>query len=110
MPTVHRPSAAVRRALRQLGLDLREARQRRRLTAAVVAQRAFTSRPTLRRIEAGDPGVSIGIYSAVLQALGFLDRVAELGAPARDQLGLALAAEALPRRVRQKRPSGPSTE
>jgi transcriptional regulator with XRE-family HTH domain len=105
MPTVHRPSTAVRRALRQLGLDLREARYRRRLTAAVVAERAFTSRPTLRRIEAGDTGVSMGIYAAVLQAVGLLDRVADLAAPARDEEGLALAAQALPKRVRQKRPS-----
>ena len=69
MPTPHHPSIAVRRALRKLGLDIREARRRRGLPAQIIAQRAFTSRPTLRRIEAGDHGVSIGIYAAVLQAI-----------------------------------------
>jgi transcriptional regulator with XRE-family HTH domain len=64
---------AVRRTLRKLALDIREARLRRGLPAEVVAGRAFTSRPTLRRIEQGDTGVSIGIYAAVLHALGLLD-------------------------------------
>lgn len=37
---------------------------------AVVAERAFTSRSTLQRVEAGDTNVSVGIYAGVLQALG----------------------------------------
>ncbi|UWM80900.1 hypothetical protein N2A41_19810 [Rhizobium sp. SRDI969] len=37
---------------------------------AVVAERAFTSRSTLQKIEAEDTNVSIGIYAGVLQALG----------------------------------------
>jgi hypothetical protein len=91
---------AVRRALRKLGLDMRDARRHRHLPAGVVAERAFTSRPTLRRIEAGDPGVSIGIYVAVLQALGLLEGVAKLADPSRDAAGLALATERLPKRIR----------
>jgi transcriptional regulator with XRE-family HTH domain len=79
MPKPHIPSSAVKRVLRKLGADLREARQRRRLTMAVVAERAFTSRATLQRVEAGDPGVSMGIYASVLQALGLLDRFDQHG-------------------------------
>ena len=105
MPTPHRPPPAVRRALRKLGLDIRDARRRRRLPAEVIAERAFTSRPTLRRIEAGDTGVSIGIYAAVLQALGLLDGLAELADPSRDETGLALASAALPQRARSRRSS-----
>jgi hypothetical protein len=103
MPTPHRPSIAVRRSLRKLGHDLRDARRRRRLPAGVVATRAFTSRPTLHRVEQGDPGVSIGIYAAVLQALGFLDQLDQLADPSRDPTGLALAAEELPQRIRLRR-------
>jgi transcriptional regulator with XRE-family HTH domain len=33
---------------------------------AVVAERAFTSRSTLQKIEAGDTNVSIGIYAGLL--------------------------------------------
>jgi hypothetical protein len=103
MPTPHRPSAAVRRALRKLGQDIRDARRRRQLPAAVVAERAFTTRPSLQRVEAGDPAASIGIYAAVLQALGLLDGLGDLADPARDATGLALASEQLPQRARLKR-------
>ena len=93
---------AVRRTLRKLGLDISDARRRRGLPAEVIAERAFTSRPTLRRIEAGDHGVSIGIYAAVLQALGLLDGLGQLADPTRDAAGLALASEKLPKRVRPR--------
>lgn len=103
MPTPHRPSIAVRRALRKLGQDLRDARRRRHLPAAVVAELAFTSRPSLHRIEQGDPAVSIGIYAATLQALGFLDRLNDLADASHDTTGVALATEKLPQRVRLRR-------
>ena len=70
MPTPHRPSLAARRALQKLGADIHDARRRRGLPAAILADRAFTSRPTLARVEAGDHSVGIGIYAAVLNALG----------------------------------------
>ncbi|TLY92574.1 MAG: helix-turn-helix domain-containing protein [Gammaproteobacteria bacterium] len=100
MPTPHRPSTVVRRSLRKLGHDLRDARRGRGLPAGVVAGRAFTSRPSLQRVEKGDPAVSIGIYAAVLQALGLLEGLSLLADPARDTVGLALAADRLPQRVR----------
>ena len=79
MPTPHHPPAAVRRALRKLGADIHDARRRRRLPMAVVAERAFTSRSTLQKIEAGDTNVSIGsmfsvfLLSAAAATLGGLD-------------------------------------
>jgi transcriptional regulator with XRE-family HTH domain len=103
MPTPHRPSVAVRRALAKLGADIRDARRRRRLPSAVVAERAFTSRPTLQRIEAGDHAVSIGIYAAVLQALGLLDGLGALAEASKDETGLAIAADNLPKRARLPR-------
>jgi transcriptional regulator with XRE-family HTH domain len=104
MPTPHRPSIAVRRTLRKLGLDIRDARRRRGLLAAIVAERAFTSRPTLRRIESGDHTVSIGIYAAALQALGLLDELGLIADPSRDEVGLAIASEQMPERIRLRRP------
>jgi transcriptional regulator with XRE-family HTH domain len=104
MPTPHRPSIAVRRALSKLGADIRDARRRRRLPSAVVAERAFTSRPTLQRIEAGDHAVSIGIYAAVLQALGLLDGLGTVAEASRDSAGLAIASDNLPKRARLPRP------
>ena len=70
---------------------------------AVVADRAFTSRSTLQRVEAGDPAVGMGIYAAVLHALGLLDGLGRLAAPAHDPVGLALVDETLPQRIRLKR-------
>lgn len=94
------PSCRGRRALRKLGSDIRDARRRRRLTMTVVAERAFTSRKTLQRIEAGDYRTSIGIYASVLQTLGLLDRVANAADAAADEVGLSSASTALPQRIR----------
>jgi hypothetical protein len=68
-----------------------------------VAERAFTSRSTLQKIEAGDANVSIGIYAAVLQALGLLDGLSEIADIGRDSVGQAMASVQLPERVRLKR-------
>lgn len=75
---------------------------------AVVAERAFTSRSTLQKVEAGDANVGIGIYAAVLQALGLIDGLGEIADIARDSVGQALASAELPKRVRLKRASGPT--
>lgn len=64
-----------------------------------VAERAFTSRPTLQRVERGDSGVGMGIYAAVVNALGLLDRLAAVTSPREDEVGLALAEEDLPQRA-----------
>ncbi len=99
MPTPHHPPIAVRRALKKLGQDIYDARRRRRLPAKILAERAFTTRPTLQRIEAGDHKVGIGIYASVLNALGLVDALGELASPAHDTVGLALSGDNLPERV-----------
>ena len=106
MPTPHTPSAAVRRALRKLGADIHDARRRRRLPMAVVAERAFTSRSTLQRIEAGDASVGIGIYASVLQALGLLEGLGDIADIGNDSVGQSLASAALPKRSHLKRSTG----
>ncbi|AYD05288.1 helix-turn-helix transcriptional regulator [Neorhizobium sp. NCHU2750] len=103
MPTPHNPPAAVRRALRKLGADIKDARLRRRLPMAVVAERAFTSRSTLQKIEAGDTNVSIGIYAGVLQALGLLDGLSQIADIGRDAVGQSLASAELPKHAHVKR-------
>ena len=103
MPTPHHPTAAVVRTLRKLGADIRDARRRRSLPMSVVAERAFTSRSTLQRIEAGDANVGMGIYAAALLALGLLDGLGGIADIGGDSVGQALSSAALPKRVRLPR-------
>ena len=70
---------------------------------AVVAERAFTSRSTLQRVEAGDTAVSIGIYATVLQALGLLEGLSQVADISNDSVGQAMARAALPKHVHLKR-------
>ena len=70
---------------------------------SVVAERAFTSRSTLQRIEEGDSAVGIGIYGAVLQALGLLDGLADIADLSRDGIGRAFVSASLPKRVRLRK-------
>ncbi len=90
----------VVRALRKLGRDIRDARRRRRIPIAILAERASISRVTLGKVERGDPGVSIGLHAGVLFVLGMEERLADIADPRHDTLGLALEEERLPERVR----------
>ena len=56
--------------LSQLGERLKLARLRRKLSTVIVAQRAGISRSSLYKVEAGDPGATLGTYLRVLVVLG----------------------------------------
>ena len=60
----------VRNNLTTVGLQIKMARKRRKLSLTAVAERAQCSQLTLIRVEKGEPTVSIGIYARVLYALG----------------------------------------
>ena len=92
----------VRRALKKLGADIREARLRRRIQTAVMADRVQVSRPTLWKVEQGDPRVGIGTYATALYVLGMADRLADLADIANDPVGQQLSSEALPQRIRSR--------
>ncbi len=98
-----RPSIAVETALKALGGNLKTARLRRRLPQSQVAERAGISLNTLAKIEAGDPGVSIGNVAAVMQAIGLGTPLAEIASPGSDSSGLRLETDRLPKRARTVR-------
>jgi transcriptional regulator with XRE-family HTH domain len=91
----------VKRALAKLGQDIRSARLRRRITTAMMAERAFITRTTLRKVEQGNPAVSLGIYATVMFVLGLTPRLADLADARADDVGLQLEEERLPKRIRQ---------
>src|SRR5262249_27165363 len=93
----------VQRALRKLGSDIRDARRRRRIPTAIMAERAGISRTTLYNLEQGEAGVSLGSYATVLFVLGFTEGLAGLADVRRDATGLELDEERLPRRIRLPR-------
>jgi transcriptional regulator with XRE-family HTH domain len=68
---------ATEELLKEFGERLRLARLRRRLQAKEVAERAGMTEVTLRRVERGLPGVTMGAYLAVMQVLQLQDDVAK---------------------------------
>lgn len=97
----------VKRALAKLGADIKSARQRRRITTTLMAERAFVARSTLQKVEQGDPGVSLGVYATVLFILGLSERIADLADVGTDSVGLQLDEDRLPQRVRASKRRSP---
>ena len=97
-----RPTPArTRRAATQIGEHLAVWRKLQGLTAQQVSERADISRLTLRRLEAGEVNVGLGVLLNVARVLGSLDRIVEALDPYETDLGRARANQTLPKRVRR---------
>lgn len=97
----------VKRALAKLGADVALARRKRRLTTLMMAERLGVAKSTYLKIEKGDPTVAMGAYAMALFALGFDTALGEIIDPRRDDQGLLLDAERLPKRVRPRKTPQP---
>lgn len=71
-------------ALRRLGADLALARVRRKESLKSWAKRIGVSVPTVMRMEAGEPSVSIAVYGSALWLVGRHAALAELASPQND--------------------------
>ena len=67
-----------RQVLTHLGENILLACKRRGYTQALIAERTGLSRLTIRRIQQGEPTVSLGHYVAVLSVLGLVDDLAQV--------------------------------
>ena len=76
------------KVLAQLGENIQLARKRRNYTQTLISERTGISRLTIRKIERGDPKVSIGHYVAVLGVLGLVGDLAQVASD--DELGRKL--------------------
>lgn len=71
-----------------LGENIKLAGKRRGYSQLLIAERTGLSRLTVRKIERGDPTVSIGHYVSVLSVLGLVDDFAKVASD--DELGRKL--------------------
>jgi len=94
---------AVKRSLTKFGGDLAIARRKR------VAERMGVAKNTYLRAEKGDPKVGLGVYAMALFVLGFGSPLGALIDVSRDDTGLLLDEERLPKRVRMKKARGPQS-
>jgi transcriptional regulator with XRE-family HTH domain len=99
-PMAERPPPS-REALASLGETVRLARRRRRQTAADLAARLDVSLPTFRKLERGDPSVSLGTFVTALWLLDLLDNFTQAIHPDRDRTELALEIARMPQRIRR---------
>jgi transcriptional regulator with XRE-family HTH domain len=77
-------------ALEQLGADLAVARLRRKESLKTWAKRMGISVPTLLRLEAGEPSVSLGVLATALWLVGRDSALATLATPQEDRGALEL--------------------
>jgi transcriptional regulator with XRE-family HTH domain len=77
-------------ALSRLGADLAVARLRRKESLKTWAQRMGVSVPTLMRLEAGEPTVSLGVLATALWLVGRDGALAGLASPQEDRGALEL--------------------
>jgi DNA-binding XRE family transcriptional regulator len=96
----------LKRSLSKFGRDLAVARRKRRLTIEMMSERVGVSKNTYLRAENGDPTVSFATYAMALFVLGFGDVFIDLIDTSKDEIGLTIDQERLPKRVRVKK--GPS--
>lgn len=92
MPSAEKRSAVVfprnQKILQQLGENITLACKRRKLTQTMLSERTGLSRITIRKIQQGDPGVSLGHYVAVLAVLGLVEDFLDVAKD--DELGRKL--------------------
>ena len=90
-------------ALKKLGKDINNARRRRRISKAMMAERAGIAINTLSKVEEGNPSTSMAAWVSVLFVLGLTENLQDICDLKNDVTGIMLEDEDLPKRIRYKR-------
>ncbi len=86
--------------LTEVGINIKTARLRRKIKQSDLASRILVTPKTYRKIEAGDPSVSMGLYFHALLALNLENDVLKIADPKSDAIGLMMEKRSLPQRIR----------
>ena len=89
--------------LQSLASFLRIARKRRGWTQQSVANRLQISLDTVKRAERGEPGIKTATLLMFLALYQRLESFADVIDPDQDHIGISLANERLPQRVREQK-------
>jgi transcriptional regulator with XRE-family HTH domain len=89
-PALNQMPPSTLAALSQLGADLAVARLRRKESLKTWAKRLGVSVPTLLRLEAGEPNVSLGVLATALWLIGRDAALGALATPKEDRGALEL--------------------
>ena len=103
--TIKINSLNANRALEALGVNIKTARSKRRISIKSFAERIGVSESTVIRLEKGDSGVSIGTLAMACLVLGEIERISDFLDSSSDDTGLLLDREMLPKRIDRKRGS-----
>ncbi len=90
-------------SLRTVGKNIQIARKRRRIPLRQMSERSMISIPTLRKIEQGNPSVSIGIFLQVLWILQLHTEFESLADPAKDVVGIRTEQARLPKKIHSEK-------
>lgn len=90
--------------LERTGKNIQIARKRRRIPLREMSKRTMVSIPTLRKVESGNPSVSLGIFLQILWVLQLHFEFESLTTPEKDTIGKQLEEQRLPKRVHPPKP------
>ena len=97
----------VKCALAKFGHDIAIARKKLNLTVLTMAERLGVAKSTYIKVEKGDPSVAMGTYAMALFVLGLSEALGDIVDARRDDQGLLLDIERLPKRVRMRKDPRP---
>jgi hypothetical protein len=101
MKTAQPLPPTVARSLKRLGVNISKARRRREVDQATFATLMGVSLASLKRLEAGKPGIGLHTFVRALLALQRLDDFDQLLEAPNDKIGLIHQDDNLPKRVRK---------